>query len=148
MSSCASVYEKQRKEYDTLASSVSAASYAVIGEYGDTIPPDLDADQFMKVIENKIPSEYFKQLKRYSLDLKPKGTYYLLLVIDQDSKSIVLFDYSCTPEVDGLILLEPNKYDLNNIDSYDPCKTLHNFENGIAIYAVSNCLFLVENLYT
>jgi hypothetical protein len=52
-----------------------------------------------------------------------KGSYYLILIIAPKSNAIILFDYSCTPAVDGPVLLEPDKYNVNNIDSYDTCKT-------------------------
>ena len=121
-SSCTALTQQERIEYDTLGSAVSAASYAVIGEYGDIIPPDFTAEKFMRLIEKKIPEEYFNTLKKYSLDIKPKGSYYLLLVSDPKTKSLILFDYSCTPEPDGPILLEPEKYDPKNLEVYDTCK--------------------------
>jgi hypothetical protein len=88
----------------------SAASYAVIGEYGEAIPPDFTAGKFMRLIEKKIPEEYYNALKKYFLDIRPKGSYYLLLVHDPKTKTLILFDYSCTPEPDGQVLLEPEKY--------------------------------------
>lgn len=123
-SSCLALSEEQRREYGVLMSAVTFSSDKIIGECGDTISDDLNTeDKFMQLIKNKIPEDYYKALKKYSLDIKPKGSYYLLLVIDPDSKSIILFDYSCTPEADGPVLLEPSKYDVNNIDKYDSCKT-------------------------
>jgi hypothetical protein len=121
-SGCASFSEEQRSKYDILGSSVSASSYAVIGEFADAIPPDFTVDKFMQLIEKNIPENYYKALKKYSLDIKPKGSYYLLLVIDPKTNNLILFDYSCTPEPDGLVLLNPDKYDLNNLDLYDTCK--------------------------
>lgn len=100
---------------------MSAASYAIIGEYGDTIPSDLP-DKFLSLIEKKIPDQYFRELKKYQLDIKPKGSYYFLIVIFPETKSIILFDYSCTPEPDGMVCLEPGKYDLNNIGLYNTCE--------------------------
>jgi len=126
-SSCLALSEEQRREYGVLISAVTFSSDKVIGEYGDTIPDDLNTgDKFMQFIKNKIPEDYYKALKKYSIDIKPKGSYYLLLVIDSDSKSIILFDYSCTPGADGTILLEPGKYDINHLDSYDTCKHYEN----------------------
>jgi hypothetical protein len=120
--SCTGLKQQERIGYDTLGSAVTAASYAVIGEYGEAIPPDFTAGKFMRLIEKKIPEEYYNALKKYSLDLKPKGSYYLLLVHDPKTKSLILFDYSCTPEPDGPVLLEPEKYDLKNLELYDTCK--------------------------
>lgn len=122
--SCATLSEEQRKEYGILESAVTFASDKVIGEYGDVIPNDFTGDKFMKFVEDKIPKEYYKTLKKYLIDVKPKGSYYLLLVISPKSKTVILFDFSCTTEVDGPVLLEPDKYDVKNIDSYDTCKPL------------------------
>jgi hypothetical protein len=73
------------------------------------------------LIEGKIPREYYATLKKYLLEMRPKGSYYLLLVFDPESKTLILFDYSCTPEVDGPVLLEPRKYDIKNLELYDKC---------------------------
>ena len=121
---CRSAYEINRSEYDTLGSAVAASSYAVIGEYGENIPSDL-SNKFINVIEKNIPENYFNEIKKYTVEIKPKGSYYLLLILLPETKDIILFDYSCTPEPDGLVLLETNKYDLKNIDLYDPCKINH-----------------------
>jgi hypothetical protein len=121
-SNCATSHEINRSEYGVLCSAVSASSYSVIGEYGASIPSDFNVDKFMRLVEKNIPEDYFKVLKKYVLDIKPKGSYYLLLIFDPHTKSLILFDYSCTPEPDGQVLLEPGKYDLNNLDLYDKCK--------------------------
>lgn len=119
--SCATIQEIQKSECNILGSAVSAASYAIIGEYGDFIPSDLP-DKFLSVIEKKIPNDYLKELKKYQLDIKPKGSYYLLIVIHTETQSIILFDYSCTPEPDGMVCLDLGKYDLNNIGFYNTCE--------------------------
>ena len=119
---CASFQQTGADEYDVLGSAVSACSYAMIGEYGASIPDNLTVEKFLQVSEKNIPGSYFKVLKKYVLDVKPKGSYYLLLVYGPDTNTLILFDYSCTPEPDGRVLLEPGKYDTNNLDLYDPCK--------------------------
>jgi hypothetical protein len=121
-SCCAISSEIKRSEYDVLCSAVSASSYAVIGEYGASIPSDFTVDKFTALVEKNIPEDYFKVLKQYILEIKPKGSYYLLLVFDPDTKKVILFDYSCSPEPDGPVLIEPGKFDLNNLDLYDTCK--------------------------
>jgi hypothetical protein len=121
-SSCAVSSEIKISDYGVLCSAVSASSYAVIGEYGASIPTDFTVEKFMTLSEKNIPEDYFKVLKKFFLDIKTKGSYYLLLVFDPDTKSLILFDYSCTPEPDGPVLLEPGKYDLNNLNLYDKCK--------------------------
>lgn len=126
--SCSSVLvlpsEEQRREYGLLLSAVTFSSDKVIGEYDDAIPKNFDEAKFMDLIKDKIPEDYYDALKRYKIFVEPKGSYYLLLIRNPESNAVILFDYSCTPEADGPILLEPGKYDLNNLDLYDTCKTL------------------------
>jgi hypothetical protein len=119
---CATLPKIPREEYEVLCSAVSASSSAVIGEYGENVPPDFNAEGFIRLVEGKIPASYFAVLKKYSLEVRPKAGYYLLLVFDQDTKSLILFDYSCTPAPDGQVLWEPTKYDRKNLERYDPCE--------------------------
>jgi hypothetical protein len=120
--SCAALSEEQRLEYGILESAVTFSSDKVIGEYGDTIPDNFTEDAFMKFVKDRIPEDYYKVLKKYRLDVRPKGSYYLLLVINPNTSAVILFDFSCTPQIDGPVLLDPNKYDVKKIDSYDRCK--------------------------
>ena len=122
LNNCATSSKVNRSEYDLLCSAVSASSYAVIGEYGASIPSDFKVDKFMELVEKNIPRDYFKVLKKYVLDIKSKGSYYLLLIFDPDTRSLILFDYSCTPEADGQVLLGPEKYDIKNLGLYNKCK--------------------------
>lgn len=119
---CLDEAKKQKEEYGVLKTAVSFASDKVIGEYGDSIPPDFTAEKFMEFLKNRIPEEHYKALKKYSLELKPKGSYYLLLIYNPKTKDLILFDYSCTPEADGPVLEQPNKYDINKLELYDTCK--------------------------
>lgn len=123
---CATISEDQRSEYGILGSAVSASAYVVIGEYGDNIPADFNADKFMYLVKDKIPKDYYRALEKYSIDVRSKGSYYLLIVINPENKTIILFDYSCTPEADGPVLLEPDKYDISydisKLELYDKCK--------------------------
>ena len=121
-SSCAALSQGQKSEYGVLGSAVTFSSDKVIGDYGDVIPNDFNADAFMKFVKDKIPEDYYKVLRKYRLDVNPRGSYYLLLVINPDNSAVILFDFSCTPEVDGPVLLDPVKYDVKNIESYDKCK--------------------------
>lgn len=118
---CFAFSEEQKREYGILMSAVTFSSDKVIGEYGDRIPDDFSAGKFMQFIKNKIPKDYYEVLKKYSIEIQPKGSYYLLLVFSSDNKALILFDYSCTPGADGPVLLEPKKYNINNIDLYDRC---------------------------
>lgn len=120
--SCATLSEDQKREYGLLESAVTFSSDKVIGEYGDRIPDDFTQDKFIKFIKDRIPEDYYKILKKYRLDVRPKGNYYLLLAIDPNNSAVILFDFSCTPEVEGPVLLDPVKYDVKNIESYDTCK--------------------------
>ncbi len=120
--SCASLSEFQKREYGILESAVMFSADKVIGEYGDSIPDDFSAEKFMELLKNRIPKNYYEALEKYDKEVRSRGTYYLLLVFDSGTKTLILFDYSCTPEVDGPVLLEPGKYDANRLELYDKCK--------------------------
>ncbi len=119
-SSCLSVSEAQKKDYGLLSSAVTFSSDKVIGEYGDRIPDDFDGNGFLQLVKGKIPEDYYRALTKRVIVVIPKGTYYLLKAYD--GKKLVLFDYSCTPEVDGTVLLTPEKYDVNRLELYDKCR--------------------------
>jgi hypothetical protein len=120
--SCASLSEHQKKEYAVLESAVTFSAEKVIGEYGDNIPPDFSAEDFMRLVEKRIPADYYEALQKRTLEMRSKQTYYLLLIFNPETKTLTLFDYSCTPEVDGPVLLNPGTYDLNRLELYDKCK--------------------------
>jgi hypothetical protein len=122
LTSCVTLPTIPREEYEVLCSAVSASSSVIIGEFGENVPPDFDAVRFMQLVEGRIPASYFAALKKYSLEVRAKVGYYLLLVFDQNTKSLILFDYSCTPAPDGQVLWETTKYDQKNLERYDPCK--------------------------
>ena len=119
-SSCLTLSEEQKKEYGLLESAVTFSSDKVIGEYGDVMPDDFNSDKFLQLVKDKIPEDYYGALKKYTLNVTPKGSYYLLATYD--GKKLILFDYSCTTEVDGPVLLEIEQYDLNHLELYDKCK--------------------------
>jgi hypothetical protein len=122
VASCASLSEHQKREYGVLESAVTFSADKVIGEYGDRIPDDFSAEKFMELVKDKIPENYYEALKKHRLEMRPKGTYYLLLIFNPETKALILFDYSCTPEVDGPVLLEPRRYDASRLELYDKCK--------------------------
>jgi len=118
--SCATLAEERQREYGMLESAVTFSSDKVIGEFGDRIPDDFDSPKFMALVRDKIPHDYYAVLLRYKIGVSPKGSYYLLIV--NENGVIILFDYSCSPEVDGPVLLAPGKYDLDHLEKYDTCK--------------------------
>ena len=118
--SCLALSEKHKRDYGLLESAVTFSSDKVFGEYGDRVPDDFDGVKFLELVKHKIPEDYYHALKSYHVDVIPKGTYYLLGIYD--GKKLILFDYSCTPKVDGPVLLAPEKYDLNHLEFYDKCK--------------------------
>ena len=122
VASCISLSEHQKREYGILESAVTFSADKVIGEYADRIPDDFSGEQFMKLVEGKIPRDYYEALKKYNIQIKPRRSYYLLLAFNPTGKTLILFDYSCTPGVDGPVLLEPGKYDVNKLELYDECK--------------------------
>lgn len=120
--SCTAISPPQKQDYGVLMSAVAWSASAVIGEYGHAIPEDFNREQFMAVVQNKIPPRSYSVLESYPIKVVPKKGYYLLLVYDSQDNSLILFDYSCTTsEVDGPVLLEPDKYDLKNLQLYDKC---------------------------
>lgn len=119
-SSCLALSEEQKKEYGLLESAVTFSSDKVTGEYGDTIPNDFDSNTFLQLVKDKIPEDYYGAFKKHKINVTPLKTYYLLKVYD--SNRLILFDYSCTPEVDGPVLLMPGKYNLDKLEQYDKCK--------------------------
>lgn len=122
LSGCASAGQINRDDYGMLCSAVSTCSYAMIGEYGDSIPANLTVEKLLSVCEKNIPHNFFAELNKYPLKVKSMGTYYLLLIHDPEDNAIIMFDYSCSPECDGKVMLEPDKYDIDKIELYDPCK--------------------------
>jgi hypothetical protein len=121
VNSCIALSQSQNQEYGALISAASWSAAAVIGEYGHAIPQDFDQQQFLAVVKDKIPPRSYRILTRYPIEIIPKNGYYLMLVYDPEDNSLILFDYSCTSEVDGPVLLEPDKYDVNNLQLYDKC---------------------------
>lgn len=122
LTACASLSEKREKEYGLLKTAVTYSADKIKGEFGRQMPDTLDEGTFLRVVHGKIPDGYYKELTNYFLVVVPKGRYYLLKAYDKTTYDLVLFDYSCTPEPDGLVLEEPTKFDLAHIESYDPCK--------------------------
>ena len=120
--SCIALSQCQNQDYGSLMSAASWSAAAVIGEYGHAIPQDFEGQQFLAVVKDKIPPRSYSILTSYPIKIIPKKGYYLLLVYDPQDNSLILFDYSCTSEVDGPVLLEPGKYDVNNLQLYDKCK--------------------------
>ncbi|MBI4739102.1 hypothetical protein HY772_06090 [Candidatus Woesearchaeota archaeon] len=119
---CASLTESRKEAYGVLGSATTACRSAMIGKYGDAIPDDITAEQYLETCKGNISKTYYKALQEQSLDIESKKTYYLLKVYDPDTKSLILFDYSCTVEPDGKILDNPGMYDVNHLELYDPCK--------------------------
>lgn len=117
---CVTFLEEQKREYGLLESAVTFSSDKVIGEYGDVIPNDFDSNKFLQLVKDKIPEDYYGVLKKYNLNIFSKGNYYLLKAYD--GKRLIIFDYSCTTEIDGPVLLEIEKYDLDHLEFYDKCK--------------------------
>ena len=119
--SCLALSEQERRDYGVLESAVTFASDKVVGEYGDSIPDDFKGKEFIAFVQDKIPEDYYESLRKYDVTVVPMGSYYLLYVYDHDRK-VILFDYSCTPEVDGPVLLDPEKYGFLKVGSFDKCR--------------------------
>ncbi len=116
---CALHGQNHKQDYGTLKSAIMFSSDKVIGEYGEQIPAGLDGNRFMELVADRIPEDYLHALEKYKLKVEPHGWYYLIKVFDGDA--LILFDYSCTTELDGPVLDSPGMFDLTNLDKYDPC---------------------------
>ena len=119
---CASHSELIRRQYGILGSAVTFSADKIAGEYGDSIPDTFDNTTFLQDVRDKIPADYYDALQGYDLVIVPKETYYLLKAYDRESNKLILFDFSCTPEVDGPVLLSPKEYNTDNLDQYDKCR--------------------------
>ena len=121
--SCAHITETTKRDYGLIESAATFSSDVVIGEYGDSIPQDFNSEKFMALVKGKIPNDYYRALEKYKNNIKPMGSYYLIVIYASPAtKKVILFDFSCTPEVDGPVLLDPEKYDASKMDLYDKCK--------------------------
>lgn len=119
---CTSHMEVVKKQYGLFESAVRYSTDKVYGEYDDSIPDTFDNVMFLSVVKGKIPDEYYKSLQSYNLVVEPRRTYYLLKAYDKCTGQFILFDFSCTPGIDGPILLYPNEYNTDNIEQYNTCK--------------------------
>jgi hypothetical protein len=106
-----------QEEYGILQSAVTFSADKVFGEYGETIPENFSADGFKDLVKDKIPISYYRELEKYAFTVTPKKTHYYITVTCPADNSVLLFDYSCTPEVDGPVYLNPGEYDPGK----DPC---------------------------
>ncbi len=119
--SCSTCREKERlKKYGVLSTAVTFSANKVYGVYGRKLPSGFNNVMFMDTVKNKIPEESYEALSEYNLNVTPKGSYYLLIA-DEDGK-LILFDYSCTSELDGPVYENPGRYNTVEIDSYDVCR--------------------------
>jgi hypothetical protein len=118
---CIHATEETNKEYGVLALAVTFSSDKIIGVYGRKMPDNLNAAEFTQVIEHKIPGNYYQALKKYKLEVDSKDTYYLLKAYDSKNHLLILFDYSCTSELDGPVYNNPQKYNATNLAQYDTC---------------------------
>jgi hypothetical protein len=119
---CASHSELIRRQYGILGSAVTFSADKIAGEYGDSIPDSLDNTVFLEIVRDKIPADYYEALRSHGLEIIPMKTYYLLKAYDRESNKLILFDYSCTPEVDGPVLSSPQEYDTEHLEKYDKCR--------------------------
>ena len=119
-SCCLSTLERFKKDYGILGTSVTYVSDKVIGEYDDSLPDDFGLARFLDIAKTELSKSQYNILLRYRLEIISKKAYYLLKVFDGDQ--LIMFDYSCTFELDGPILNSDQKFDLEHLEKYDKCK--------------------------
>jgi hypothetical protein len=121
-SSCIALSEAQKQDYASLKTAVVLSKLAVKGKFGHHIPPTFSAAEFLQAVKDRIPENSYDTLERYRLQVNPKDGYYLLAIFNPENNTLILFTYSCEPGIDGPVLEEPGKYDVNNLQLYDKCK--------------------------
>ncbi len=119
LGSCITLTASQKKEYDNLMAAAASSAAIFRGRYDGNLPKDLNESKFLNTVKSKLPPDYYDILKKYRLQITNDGNYYLLKVFD--NRKLILFDYSCTLEIDGAVLLTPDKFDLNHIGLYNKC---------------------------
>ncbi|MGO9531087.1 MAG: hypothetical protein ACLP3B_07885, partial [Syntrophobacteraceae bacterium] len=72
--SCAALPGGEQKDYGLLKTAVTFSADKIMGEFGDHIPGDLDAEMFLRTVHGKIPDDFYKALTGYSLVVVPKGS--------------------------------------------------------------------------
>jgi hypothetical protein len=120
--SCTALSEGEKREYGSLIAAVTYSKSAVKGEFGHAIPPEFDAEEFMEVVKGKIPDRSYRNLQKYQIQIVPKEGYFLIKVYEPRDGALILFDYSCNLGVEGRVMEEPGKYDINNLQLYDKCQ--------------------------
>jgi len=121
ITSCSSFHKKEEKiNYGEFSTAVTFSANQVYGAYGRKLPEDFNSEKFMSVVKGKIPEEYYILLKKYNLNVISRKSYYLLIA-DKDGR-LILFDYSCSPELDGPVYEDSVKYNAANMESFDVCK--------------------------
>lgn len=129
---CLSTVERFKKDYGILGTAVTYVSDKVIGEYDDSLPDDFGLTRFLDIAKKELSISQYNILLRYRLEIIPKKTYYLLKVFE--GTQLIMFDYSCTSEVDGPILYSDQKFDLDHLEKYDKCKKLVSIEENKLLF--------------
>jgi len=120
MGCCLSLEERRKTDFGILGTAVTYVSDKVIGRYGDVLPDDFDTTRFVAIAKEELVVSQYNILTRYRLEIISKQAYYLLKIYDKDK--LVMFDYSCTPKLDGPILYSDKTFDLEHLEIYDECK--------------------------
>ncbi len=122
LGSCVTLTVSQKREYDNLMQAAADSAAIFRGDYKGALPKNIDEPKFLSTVRDKLPPNEFSLLKKYRLQIANEGNYYLLKIFD--NRELILFDYSCTLEIDGAVLLQPGKFNLNTIGLYNKCTRL------------------------
>lgn len=106
---------------DELCTAVTFAAEKIQGNLEENIPPDFDARRYLVMVREYAP-RYYERIARYRLEVKPRTTYFLLVLRDPGSGRIVAFDYSCHSDCDSKRADAPAAYDLGDLERHNPCE--------------------------
>jgi hypothetical protein len=120
--SCTIIAPHDETNYGLLKTAVWRSTDFAYGEYVDYFPDNFDQKAFEHTIKGKLEKSYYDELMKHSISVFPKGSYYLLVVRDHPDGAVILFDYSCSTEIDGPVQEAPDKYDLGHVEKYNPCE--------------------------
>lgn len=118
-----SFYELQRQEYESLGFLLSEIpkSMDYVWHGRDAYPAHLSAGEFMDSLRIHDIKTH-QRLSHYLVQFSGRGSYYLIKVYDRQSHEMIMYDYSCTDELDGPLYREEERdaYNINVVP--EECK--------------------------
>lgn len=117
-SGCWSSKETLLYQYEELETIVQDAKFTIYGNFGPVFSDSLNADTVMSMLKDKEP-QYYEMLNRYHVEFVFMKSDYLIALWKDGC--LVIYDYSCTPKVDGKMYLGPQKAIMTDLVNGSPC---------------------------